>query len=86
MTTIKTTAIALAALAFTTTTMLAGSAFAKGARGPVVAPDTFRHRVGPMVSSSATRNITRAQTAVFIIRAKMNNVFPTTLSGLPLSK
>jgi len=28
--------------------------------------------------------LTRAQMAVFIIRAKMNNVFPTTLSGIPL--
>jgi len=28
--------------------------------------------------------LTRAQMAVFIIRAKMNNVFPTTLSGVPL--
>jgi len=29
--------------------------------------------------------VTRAQMAVFLIRAKMNNVFPTTLSGIPLS-
>jgi len=29
--------------------------------------------------------VTRAQMAVFVIRAKMNNVFPTTLSGIPLS-
>jgi len=29
--------------------------------------------------------VTRAQMAVFLIRAKMNNVFPTTLSGLPLA-
>jgi len=29
--------------------------------------------------------VTRAQMAVFLIRAKMNNVFPTTLSGLQLS-
>jgi len=28
--------------------------------------------------------LTRAQMSVFIIRAKMNNVFPTTLSGVPL--
>jgi hypothetical protein len=27
--------------------------------------------------------VTRAQMAVFLIRAKMNNVFPTTLSGIP---
>jgi hypothetical protein len=29
--------------------------------------------------------VNRAQMAVFIIRAKMNNVFPTTLSGIPLA-
>jgi len=29
--------------------------------------------------------ITRAQVSVFIIRAKMDNVFPTSLSGIPLS-
>lgn len=29
--------------------------------------------------------VTRAQVSVFIIRAKMNNVFPTTLSGIPLT-
>src|SRR5262249_3089135 len=29
--------------------------------------------------------VTRGQMAVFVIRAKMNNVFPTTLSGIPLS-
>jgi hypothetical protein len=29
--------------------------------------------------------VTRAQMSVFIIRAKMNNVFPTTASGTPLS-
>jgi hypothetical protein len=29
--------------------------------------------------------VTRAQMSVFIIRAKMNNVFPTTLSGIPLT-
>lgn len=29
--------------------------------------------------------VNRAQMSVFIIRAKMNNVFPTTLSGLPLT-
>jgi len=28
--------------------------------------------------------LTRAQMAIFIIRAKMNNVFPTTLSGTPI--
>jgi len=32
-----------------------------------------------------TQNVTRAQMAVFIIRAKMNNVFPTSLSGIPLT-
>ncbi len=32
-----------------------------------------------------TDPITRGQMAVFLIRAKMNNVFPTTLSGIPLS-
>jgi hypothetical protein len=29
--------------------------------------------------------VTRGQMAVFVIRAKMNNVFPTTLSGIPLN-
>jgi len=29
--------------------------------------------------------VTRAQMSVFIIRAKLNNVFPTTLSGIPLT-
>jgi hypothetical protein len=29
--------------------------------------------------------VTRGQMGVFIIRAKMNNVFPTTLSGIPLA-
>jgi hypothetical protein len=29
--------------------------------------------------------VTRGEMAVFVIRAKMNNVFPTTLSGIPLS-
>jgi hypothetical protein len=29
--------------------------------------------------------VTRAQMSVFIIRAKMDNVFPTTLSGIPLT-
>ena len=29
--------------------------------------------------------VNRAQVAVFIIRAKMNNVFPTTLSGIPVN-
>ncbi|HLK61829.1 MAG TPA: S-layer homology domain-containing protein [Bryobacteraceae bacterium] len=29
--------------------------------------------------------VTRAQMSVFIIRAKFNNVFPTTLSGIPLT-
>jgi hypothetical protein len=29
--------------------------------------------------------VTRAQMSVFLIRAKMNNVFPTTLSGIPLT-
>jgi hypothetical protein len=29
--------------------------------------------------------VTRGQMAVFVIRAKMNNVFPTTLSGIPLT-
>lgn len=32
-----------------------------------------------------TDPITRGQMAVFLIRAKMNNVFPTTLSGIPLA-
>lgn len=30
--------------------------------------------------------VTRAQMAVFIIRAKLNNVFPTSLSGIPLAE
>ena len=29
--------------------------------------------------------LTRGQMAVFLIRAKMNNVFPTSLSGIPLA-
>jgi hypothetical protein len=32
-----------------------------------------------------TDPVTRAQMSVFLIRAKMNNVFPTTLSGIPLA-
>jgi len=32
-----------------------------------------------------TQQVTRAQMAVFVIRAKMNNVFPTSLSGIPLN-
>ena len=32
-----------------------------------------------------TDPVTRGQMAVFIIRAKMNNVFPTSLSGVPLN-
>jgi hypothetical protein len=32
-----------------------------------------------------TRVITRGEMSVFLIRAKMNNVFPTTLSGIPLT-
>jgi len=32
-----------------------------------------------------TDPVTRGQMAVFIIRAKMNNVFPTSLSGIPLN-
>jgi hypothetical protein len=31
-----------------------------------------------------TQAVTRGQMAVFVIRAKMNNVFPTSLSGVPL--
>ena len=31
-----------------------------------------------------TQAVTRGEMAVFVIRAKMNNVFPTTLSGVPL--
>jgi hypothetical protein len=43
------------------------------------------------VTSDATRTycpnslLTRGQMAVFLIRAKMSNVFPTTLSGIPLT-
>jgi hypothetical protein len=39
----------------------------------------------PQASYCPNQPVTRAQMAVFLIRAKMNNVFPTTLSGLVLA-
>jgi hypothetical protein len=39
----------------------------------------------PQFAYCPTLAVTRAQMAVFLIRAKMNNVFPTTLSGIPLA-
>jgi len=39
----------------------------------------------PQAAYCPNQPVTRAQMAVFLIRAKMNNVFPTTLSGLPLA-
>jgi hypothetical protein len=37
----------------------------------------------PLRKYCPTDPVTRAQMSVFLIRAKMNNVFPTTLSGIP---
>jgi len=37
----------------------------------------------PQAAYCPNQPVTRAQMAVFLIRAKMNNVFPTTLSGTP---
>jgi hypothetical protein len=39
--------------------------------------------IDPQFRYCPTDPVTRAQMSVFLIRAKMNNVFPTTLSGLP---
>jgi len=39
----------------------------------------------PQAAYCPNQPVTRAQMSVFLIRAKMNNVFPTTLSGIPLS-
>jgi hypothetical protein len=39
----------------------------------------------PQFAYCPNQPVTRAQMAVFLIRAKMNNVFPTTLSGIPLA-
>jgi len=39
----------------------------------------------PQFAYCPTQPVTRNQMAVFLIRAKMNNVFPTTLSGIPLA-
>jgi hypothetical protein len=39
----------------------------------------------PQSAYCPNQPVTRAQMAVFLIRAKMNNVFPTTLSGLVLA-
>ena len=40
--------------------------------------------IDPLFRYCPNDPVTRAQMAVFLIRAKMNNVFPTTLSGIPL--
>ena len=39
----------------------------------------------PQSAYCPNQPVTRAQMSVFLIRAKMNNVFPTTLSGIPLA-
>jgi len=39
----------------------------------------------PQAAYCPNQPVTRAQMAVFLIRAKMDNVFPTTLSGIPLT-
>jgi hypothetical protein len=39
----------------------------------------------PQSAYCPNQPVTRAQMAVFLIRAKMDNVFPTTLSGIPLA-
>jgi hypothetical protein len=41
--------------------------------------------IDPQAKYCPNDPVTRAQMSVFLIRAKMNNVFPTTLSGIPLS-
>ncbi len=39
----------------------------------------------PTAAYCPNQPVTRAQMSVFLIRAKMDNVFPTTLSGIPLT-
>ena len=41
--------------------------------------------IDPTAAYCPNQPVTRAQMSVFIIRAKMDNVFPTTLSGIPLA-
>ena len=41
--------------------------------------------IDPQFRFCPADNVTRAQMSVFLIRAKMNNVFPTTLSGIPFA-
>ena len=41
--------------------------------------------IDPSSAYCPNQPVTRAQMSVFLIRAKMNNVFPTTLSGIPLA-
>jgi hypothetical protein len=41
--------------------------------------------IDPLARYCPNDPVTRAQMSVFLIRAKMNNVFPTSLSGLPLA-
>jgi hypothetical protein len=41
--------------------------------------------IDPVFRFCPNDSVTRAQVSVFLIRAKMNNVFPTTLSGIPLT-
>ncbi len=40
--------------------------------------------IDPTAAYCPNQPVTRAQMSVFLIRAKMDNVFPTTLSGIPL--
>jgi hypothetical protein len=40
--------------------------------------------IDPQAAYCPNQPVTRAQMSVFLIRAKMDNVFPTTLSGIPL--
>jgi len=41
--------------------------------------------IDPTSAYCPNQPVTRAQMAVFLVRAKMDNVFPTTLSGIPLA-
>jgi len=41
--------------------------------------------IDPTAAYCPNQPVTRAQMAVFLVRAKMDNVFPTTLSGIPLA-